>query len=427
MRTFHGFLLLLLAGPLLAPAQPVPGQENTLRIIPTPQQIVRTPQVFKLTSQTRIILGEHSTPEDEFAAQQINVRLAELHRGPLRIVRERSIRRISTDFIFLGSPLSPFAKEWLKKHTPGLHRRMKDEGYLLEVSQDGAVIIGESPRGRFYGVTTLGMMVEQQKKSLMLPGAVICDWPNQRFRGVTDDLSRGQMSTMENFKTIIRFLARHKLNVYSPYIEDVFVLKQHPLIGKGRGELTAAEVRELDAYAKQYHVELIPIFETLGHWENILLLPEYVQYAEFPGASGLNVANEAIYPLLDGMIGEVSAAFSSPYFNMAADESMNVGLGGSKAMVGASDIATVHAGHYARLFEILKKYKKKPMMYGDIILSNPKILEKIPKSVIIIDWQYDPADRYPTTLTFKKRMRSKPSRSASALDDSTNSLRVSMP
>ena len=401
MKVSHGFPLLLLAGLSMATAQSVPAQNNTLRIIPAPQQVVRTPQIFKLTSQTRIILGEHSTSEDEFAAQQINVRLAELHRGPLRIVREGSIRRISTDFIFLGSPQSPFAKEWLRKHQQGLHPRMNDEGYTLEVSQDGAVIVAETPRGRFYGVMTLGMMVEQQKKSLLVPGAVIYDWPQQRFRGVTDDVSRGQMSTMENFKTIIRFLARYKLNVYSPYMEDVFVLKKHPLIGKGRGELTAAEVRELDAYAKQYHVELIPIFQTLGHWENILLLPEYFQYAEFPGASGLNIANEAIYPLLDGMIGEVSAAFSSPYFNMAADESMNVGLGGSKALVAASDLATVHAGHYAKLFEILRKYKKKPMMYGDIILSNPKILEKIPKSVIIIDWQYDPADKYPTTLTFK--------------------------
>lgn len=401
MKTSSILVLLLLAGFSLASAQPESVRDPFLRIIPTPQRVVRTPQVFRLTSQTRIILGGHSTPADEFAAQQINARLSELHRSPLRIVREESLRKISTDFIFLGSPQSPFVKEWLKKQKAVLSPQMKDEGYLVDVSQDAVVIVGESPQGRFYGVTTLGMMFEQQKKSVTLPGAIIHDWPMQRFRGVTDDLSRGQMSTMENFKKIIRFLSRHKLNVYSPYMEDVFAMKRHPLIGKERGELTAAQVTELDAYAKQYHVELIPTFQTLGHWENILVLPEYVQYAEFPGASGLNVANDAIYPLLDGMIGEVSAAFSSPYFNMAADESVNVGLGGSKAKVAASDIATVHAGHYAKLFEILKKYSKKPMMYGDIILSNPKILEKIPKNVIIIDWQYDPADHYPTTLIFK--------------------------
>ena len=401
MKTSLNLIAPLIIGILSVNAQPNPLQDNPLRIIPTPHEVSRTSQVFKLTSQTRIILGEHATPADEFAAQQINARLSDLHRSPLRIVREETVRKISTDFIFLGSPQSSFSRGWLKMRKAVLTQQMKEEGYLLEVSQDAVVIVAESPRGRFYGVTTLGMMFVQQKKSVTLPGVLIYDWPEQRFRGITDDLSRGQMSTMENFKKIIRFLAHYKLNVYSPSIEDVFVWKRHPLIGKGRGELTAAEVKELDAYAQQYHVELIPIFETLAHWENILVLPEYVRYAEFPGASGLNVANEAIYPLLDGMIGEVSAAFSSPYFNMAADESMNVDLGGSKAKVAASDIATVHADHYVRLFEILKKYKKKPMMYGDMIFSNPKVLEKIPKSVVIVDWQYDPADRYPTTLTFR--------------------------
>jgi hypothetical protein len=377
------------------------AQDPGLRVVPTPQHVERIPQTFKLSAQTRIILGSSSTPADEFAARQINELLIELGRTPLRIVREESVRRFTRDFVFLGSPRSPYAATWLKKESAVMDPRMKDEGYLLHASQDAVLIIAESPRGRFYGATTLGMIFDQEKKSVVVPGVFIRDWPGQRLRGVTDDVSRGQVSTQENFKKIIRLLARYKLNVYSPYIEDIFVLKLHPKIGKGRGELTAAEVRELDAYARQYHVELIPIFQTLGHWENILVLPEYLRYAEFPGASGLNVANDSIYPLLDGMIAEVSAAFSSPYFNMAADESMNVGLGGSKALVAATDIATVHADHYMKLFAILKKYNKKPMMYGDMILSNPKILEKIPKNVVIVDWQYDPADRYPTTLTFK--------------------------
>jgi hexosaminidase len=361
---------------------------NTLvRVIPTPQRVQIAPLLYRLTSQTRIILGEGTAPPDEFAMRQINVRLAELQRGPLRIVREKEVRKISRDYIFLGPPRGPFAKNWMNRRRLSLEPQMKDEGYLLDVSEDGVVILGETTRGRFYGVMTLLQILDQQRKSVTFPGVTIHDWPQMRFRGITDDLSRGQVSTAENFKKIIRFLARYKLNVYSPYIEDIFVFRQHPLIGRGRGELTAAEVMELDAYAKQYHVELIPIFETLGHWENILVLPEYLRYAEFPGASALNVSDEAIYPLLDGMISEVSAAFSSPYFNIAADESFNVGLGASKSRVTATDLATVHAEHYKRLFEILRKYKKKAMMYGDIILANPAILKKIPKDVVIVDWQ----------------------------------------
>lgn len=76
----------------------------------------------------------------------------------------------------------------------------------------------------------------------MIPGVSIRDWPQQKIRGITDDLSRGQVSTMENFKKIIHFLSRHKLNAYSPYIEDIFVFKKYPMLGKGRGEVTATEI-----------------------------------------------------------------------------------------------------------------------------------------------------------------------------------------
>jgi hexosaminidase len=402
MKPRPGVLIFALATFSIAALKSQQSVNTLVRVIPTPQRVQIAPLLYRLTSQTRIILGEGTAPPDEFAMRQINVRLAELQRGPLRIVREKEVRKISRDYIFLGPPRGPFAKNWMNRRRLSLEPQMKDEGYLLDVSEDGVVILGETTRGRFYGVMTLLQILDQQRKSVTFPGVTIHDWPQMRFRGITDDLSRGQVSTAENFKKIIRFLARYKLNVYSPYIEDIFVFRQHPLIGRGRGELTAAEVMELDAYAKQYHVELIPIFETLGHWENILVLPEYLRYAEFPGASTLNVSDEAIYPLLDGMISEVSAAFSSPYFNIAADESFNVGLGASKSRVTATDLATVHAEHYKRLFEILRKYKKKAMMYGDIILANPAILKKIPKDVVIVDWQYDAAERYPSTQTFRE-------------------------
>jgi len=78
-----------------------------------------------------------------------------------------------------------------------------------------------------------------------------------------------------------------------------------------------------------------------------------------------------------------------------------VGLGANKARVAASDLATVHAEHYKRLFGILRKYHKKPMMYGDVILNNPSILDKIPKDVVIVDWHYSAQEHYPSPAVFK--------------------------
>lgn len=401
MKTSLTLLTLLLSIIGITFGQEQSADAKQIPVTPTPQEVTLKSGSFKITAQTKIILGEGALGEDTFAAEQINAQLKEFKQTGLKIVKEASVKKLTSNYIFIGSPASRIAGQWLESKKASLDPAMKDEGYILNADKDGIVIIAESPRGKLYGVMSLCQMMERTQKNISVSSVLIRDWPLQAVRGITDDLSRGQVSTMENFKKIIRFLARYKLNVYSPYIEDIFVFKNHPAIGKGRGELTAAEMKELDAYAKRYYVELIPIFETLGHWENILLMPEYVKYAEFPGAHTVNVSDEAVYAMLDEMIGELADAFSSPYFNMAADESWDVGLGVNKQRVADSDLATVHAEHYKRLFEIIKKHGKKPMMYGDIILDRPAILEKIPKDVVIVDWHYSVADFYPSTVTLK--------------------------
>ncbi|MCB0753387.1 MAG: hypothetical protein KDC52_18090, partial [Ignavibacteriae bacterium] len=69
-------------------------------------------------------------------------------------------------------------------------------------------------------------------------------------------------------------------------------------------------------------------------------------------------------------------------------------------LVEQSDLATVHANHYKRIYDICKKNNKEVMMYGDIILSHPEILEKIPKDITIVDWHYFPKFNYPSAKTF---------------------------
>ena len=52
--------------------------------------------------------------------------------------------------------------------------------------------------------------------------------------------------------------------------------------------------------------------------------------------------------------------------------------------------------HYRRINDLLKSRGKTMIMYGDIILKYPEILDQIPKDIILMDWQYEPAGHYPT-------------------------------
>jgi len=392
---FVAMVFLLLGGLVSVGSSQSESPSPSFKIIPTPQTIHPHAGSFKISSQTKIILGSETTKDDLFAVEELNAFLEELKGIRLKVSHENALRKYSSNHIFIGRSVSPLGKQLLSERGGTLTPAMKEEGYFLDVRDDGVVLIAESARGRYYGAMSLLQMISRHRNSLIVPCVSIHDWPAMKIRGISDDISRGQISTVENFKKIIRFLSRHKLNVYALYMEDTFLLKSHPLIGVDRGALSAADVRDLDVYAKQRHVDLIPIFQTLGHWENILLMPEYRRYAEFPGAHVLNVSDEFIYKILDQMIGEVSQAFSSLYLHIGADESWDVGLGASKQRVAASDLATVHADHYQRVFSIVKKHKKKPIMYGDILLDHPEILGKIPKDVVVMDWQYHVATEYP--------------------------------
>ena len=393
----------LSVGLLLIPAsaQDKSSSASAITIIPAPRQLIPSPGTFRISASTRIILGDRTSREDVAAVEALNEELILHGASALKDVQEKSLRSFKDNVIYIGLPDSRRGKDVLARKNAAFSDAMREEGYILAVDNGSATVLAPTARGRFYGIMSLLQMLRKEKRSIVVPAAVIHDWPLQKVRGITDDISRGQVSTIENFKKIIRFMARYKMNVYSPYLEDLFVFKNHPLVGKGRGALTAADVRDLDAYAKRRFVDMIPIFETLGHWENILIKPEYLPLAEFPGAHTLNISDERIYAILDEMIGELAAAFSSPYFNMAADESWDVGLGANKERVQKSDLATVHAEHYKQLFDIIAKHGKKPMMYGDIILNNPGILDQIPKSVVIVDWQYWAGDRYSSPSVFR--------------------------
>lgn len=278
-------------------------------------------------------------------------------------------------------------------------RNLSDEGYVLRVLKNKIELKAKTTKGIYYAAMSLIQLLEKLNKTLQC--VEIIDWPDMKIRGVSDDISRGQVSNLDNFKKIISHIARYKMNTYMPYIEDMLEFEKYPSIGKNRGALTKNEVKEIVEFAKQNFVEVIPIFQTLGHYENILSQDEFLKYAEFPGAASLNVSSDSTYYFLEDLLKEVFELFPSEYFHMGADESWDVGLGASKKLVDETNIAVVHANHYKKVYNICKKYNKKVIMYGDILLDYPEILSLIPKDIIIVDWQYRAEEYYHSTKKIK--------------------------
>ncbi|NVM44653.1 MAG: family 20 glycosylhydrolase [Candidatus Lokiarchaeota archaeon] len=272
-----------------------------------------------------------------------------------------------------------------------------EQGYILTSSESRIYLQADSLQGIFYGIQTLIQLLNCNSSKNLLPPIAILDSPRLEIRGVSDDISRGQSAKIDNLKKFIKILSHFKINqYYLVYMQDMFKFENHPEISNERGAYSKEEIRELFKYAKDHFVELIPIFQTIGHWENILHNELYWQYGEFPGSNSLNIANEDIYLLLDDMIKELSDVFKSDYFHIAADESWDVGKLGSKDYIQKTGIGKAYLEHYKKVYEIAKKYGyKKIVIYHDIVCKYEEILEGLPKDMIVMYWKYNTKEKHP--------------------------------
>ncbi|MFX1480309.1 MAG: family 20 glycosylhydrolase [Promethearchaeota archaeon] len=266
-----------------------------------------------------------------------------------------------------------------------------DQGYFFISHGSELIIKSHSPQGIYYGVQTLIQILNSGKDKISLNSLKIIDFPALKIRGVSDDVSRGQAPKVENLKKFIRNLSHFKVNqYYLVYMQDMFRFKDYPDIGENRGAYNKEEIQELVEFANKHFVELIPIFQTIGHWDNILHNPVYWKYGEFPGSNSLNIANEEIYEMLDKMIGELREVFTSDYFHIGADESFDVGKGDSRQYIEEIGLGIAYFNHYKRIYDIAKKYGyKKVVIYHDILYKYIEVLENLPKDMIIMYWKYN--------------------------------------
>jgi len=369
----------------------------TTNVIPAPREVKASTGPLVLGPDTCVILLDGASPDERFAAEllrdELNIGLTRRHEADI------SLRGA----IYLGVPAqSPALAELCDALGIQPDEKLGDQGYVLRVTPERAIIAANASPGVFYGVQTLLQLVDERLGGRKLLGVEIRDWPALKYRGIMDDISRGQMPKVETLKRMIRTLAKFKVNFFSPYIEDMFVFEKHPKIGAGRGALTAREFRELCQYAARYHVIIVPQFEAFGHQSRLLSIPEYKNLAETTGWS-FAPANENTYKLLDDLIGEMVPAFpGSEFFGIGCDEVGDLGKGQSADMMKRLGPGGLFAYHIKRVQEILARYGRRPMMWGDMVLHHPEAAELIPKDVVIMDWHYGAASHYPSIEFFKK-------------------------
>ena len=221
----------------------------------------------------------------------------------------------------------------------------------------------------------------------------------KRF-GTQIDCSRNAVMNVDAIKRWIDLTSAMGHNTLMLYTEDTYEVDGHPYFGYGRGRLTKAEMKELDAYAASKGMEIIPSINTLAHLGTIF---RWSQYDEIHDCEDILLCDdERTYELVDAMFRTLSECYTSKIVNVGMDEADMLGRGKYYAENGEARRIDIIYRHLNKVAEIAKKYGKELLIYSDMFYSlathaeysdeTAKVVEdvatQIPENVSLVYWNY---------------------------------------
>ena len=377
---------LALLSPVLAAAQPA----TALHLIPIPREIHSAatqpiPQGVRFSCPTCA-----SDPQDAFTLQDLQDSLAAR-----------------------GIPSTGPLTVQLTRTQTGLPPDAQLEGYTITPGLNSLTLASATSAGLFYAAQTLKQLLEHDGPQAVLHLAQIRDWPAMRYRGMQDDVSRGPISSLDFQKTLVRTLAAYKLNLYSPYFEDTQQYASNPLFAPPGGSISAADARELVAYAARYHVTVVPDQEAFGHLHHNLLVEQYQPLAETPHGAVLAPGQPGSLQLIHQMFTELAQLYPGPFLHLGADETVDLGLGQTKDAVDTRGLGPVYLDFLQKIVADLAPLHRKLLFWGDIAQTivqgstaygtvgapgvahpDPNLIKNLPdafkRNTIAVAWWYTP-------------------------------------
>jgi hypothetical protein len=220
-----------------------------------------------------------------------------------------------------------------------------------------------------------------------------------QFRGVQLDLAR-QRESVQFIKQYIDLISINGYNVLFLYLEGIIRTKSFPSPDT-KSSYSAEQMKEIVAYAASRNIDVIPGLACLGHAEHFLKYPEFADTAELrDGAVGRFVTNtkDAFCPsqkstrrFLENYISDICTIFPSQYIHVGLDEIWDIGFCEECKGRAASyeSEQQLFLEHVLFLHEVVtEKFQRRMMMWDDMFEYYPDILEKTPRDIVMVNWQY---------------------------------------
>lgn len=301
--------------------------------------------------------------------------------------------------------------EVVKVDEPTLEVSKTDDGAIIQFSRN------------IYFFRAFGLLVETLQNGE--EHFSIKEEPQFDLIGPMFDVSQGNAAVrVDRFKLMIRKMALMGLGTFMLYGEDSYVVEEQPYFGYMRSKYTPEEMKELDDYAWQFGIEIIPFMQTLGHLRDVLQWPAFNDIKDNP--DNLMVGEERTYEFVEQMIVASTKPLRSKRIHLGLDEVWNLGLGKYLPKNGYRSKFDLMNEHIERVLEITKKHGLEPIMWSDMYFRAfskdghdyydlethipDEAIAKMPKGIQQVFWNYHTLeeDFYAEMMRKHKRIDSDP-------------------
>ena len=204
---------------------------------------------------------------------------------------------------------------------------------------------------------------------------------------------RVQIMPMPTLKALAKEISTLGFNTLIMEWEATYPYKQHSIISN-RYAYSREEVTEFINYSEGLGLDVIPLQQSLGHAEYILMHERYAYLrADKRNLSQidptrLDVARDFFTELYSDML----STHQSQYVHIGGDETRILDCkrcqeawGDDGEELGKSKL---YVEYMTMIAEIVIAQGKPPLLWADMILAHPDAIADMPKNVIYIDWNY---------------------------------------
>ena len=209
------------------------------------------------------------------------------------------------------------------------------------------------------------------------------------IKGMHIDL-RTQVMTMPALKELADKMQAGGLNTLIMEWEAAFPFGENATLSNSLA-YSRREIKDFVEYCGARGIDVIPLQNCFGHCEYILRHPRYAAIREdrHDFSQVCPLKGDKCEEAFRSIFADVLSLHHSKYIHIGCDETRLLGKCKRCAKyLETHSISELFVQYVSRMCALAESFGKTPIIWADILLKYPEAVDKLPKNLVVMDWNY---------------------------------------